>query len=80
MIKKIPHSQMTIYSSSLIVIQIHSLYKYYYVILRLFFILSITIYFLSEAIEALNVNDQANSRTKRAAFSDDERRIAGVSI
>ncbi|XP_068904969.1 general odorant-binding protein 70 isoform X1 [Tenebrio molitor] len=32
---------------------------------------------LSEALEALSVNDHAKSRAKRETFSDDEKRIAG---
>ncbi|XP_028130637.1 general odorant-binding protein 70 isoform X1 [Diabrotica virgifera virgifera] len=32
---------------------------------------------LSEALETINVNENAHSRAKRAAFTDDEKRIAG---
>ncbi|CAH1117924.1 unnamed protein product [Phaedon cochleariae] len=32
---------------------------------------------LSEALESLNINEHTHSRAKRAAFSDDERKIAG---
>nr|AQY18975.1 odorant-binding protein [Galeruca daurica] len=32
---------------------------------------------LSEALETLNVNENHHSRAKRAAFTDDEKRIAG---
>ncbi|KAJ8918413.1 hypothetical protein NQ315_008110 [Exocentrus adspersus] len=32
---------------------------------------------LSEALQTFNVNENSHSRAKRAAFNDDERRIAG---
>ncbi|KAG5873739.1 hypothetical protein JTB14_021701 [Gonioctena quinquepunctata] len=37
----------------------------------------IKIAILSEALEALNVNEHRHSRAKREAFTDDEKRIAG---
>lgn len=49
-------------------------FKYYFV--QSYYI---TVCFL-EALQALSVNEHTQSRAKREAFSNDEKRIAGVSI
>lgn len=36
-------------------------------------------FIFSEALQAFNVNEHTRSRAKRATFSEDEKRIAGVS-